>query len=69
MADFRFYHPVEVRYADIDAQRHVNNVVFFTYMETARAAYLRHLGLWDAALGRDEDVLPLAEGAGNPHAH
>ncbi|MCJ7513668.1 MAG: acyl-CoA thioesterase, partial [Anaerolineales bacterium] len=37
----------EVRYADIDAQRHVNNVVFFTYMETARAAYLRHLGLWD----------------------
>jgi acyl-CoA thioester hydrolase len=47
MADFRFYHPVEVRYADIDAQRHVNNVVFFTYMETARAAYLRHLGLWD----------------------
>ena len=47
MADFRFYHPVEVRYADIDAQRHVNNVVFFTYMETARAAYLRRLGLWD----------------------
>jgi acyl-CoA thioester hydrolase len=44
---FRFYHSVEVRYADIDAQRHVNNVVFFTYMETARAAYLRHLGLWD----------------------
>jgi acyl-CoA thioester hydrolase len=47
MPVFRFYHPVEVRYADIDAQRHVNNVVFFTYMETARAAYLRHLGLWD----------------------
>ena len=47
MAGFHFYHPVEVRYADIDAQRHVNNVVFFTYMETARAAYLRRLGLWD----------------------
>lgn len=47
MSGFRFYHPVEVRYADIDAQRHVNNVVFFTYMETARAAYLRRLGLWD----------------------
>jgi acyl-CoA thioester hydrolase len=44
---FRFYHPVDVRYADIDAQRHVNNVVFFTYMESARAAYLQHLGLWD----------------------
>jgi acyl-CoA thioester hydrolase len=45
--DFRFYHPVEVRYADIDAQRHVNNVAFFAYMESARARYLQHLGLWD----------------------
>jgi acyl-CoA thioester hydrolase len=44
---FRFYHPVEVRYADIDAQRHVNNVAFFAYMESARACYLQHLGLWD----------------------
>jgi acyl-CoA thioester hydrolase len=47
MAEYRFFHPVDVRYADIDAQRHVNNVVFFTYMETARAQYLQHLGLWD----------------------
>jgi len=45
--EFRFYHPVEVRYADIDAQRHVNNVAFFAYMESARARYLQHLGLWD----------------------
>ena len=47
MPEFRFYHPVEVRYADIDAQRHVNNVAFFAYMESARARYLQHLGLWD----------------------
>jgi acyl-CoA thioester hydrolase len=47
MPGFRFYHPIEVRYADIDAQRHVNNVAFFSYMETARARYLQHLGLWD----------------------
>jgi len=45
--EFRFYHPIEVRYADIDAQRHVNNVAFFAYMESARARYLQHLGLWD----------------------
>ena len=50
MTDFRFFHPVEVRYADIDAQRHVNNVTYFAYMESARARYLQHLGLWD---GRD----------------
>ncbi len=47
MPVFRFYHPIEVRYADIDAQRHVNNVAFFAYMESARARYLQHLGLWD----------------------
>jgi acyl-CoA thioester hydrolase len=47
MAEFRFFHPVDVRYADVDAQRHVNNVAFFTYMEQARARYLVHLGLWD----------------------
>ncbi len=49
MPEFRFFHPIEVRYADIDAQRHVNNVAYFTYMEQARAAYLVHLGLWDGA--------------------
>ncbi len=54
MADFRFFHPIEVRYADIDAQGHVNNVVYFTYMEQARARYLEHLGLWD---GRDFHAL------------
>ncbi len=47
MPDFRFFYPVEVRYADIDAQRHVNNVAYFAYMESARARYLQHLGLWD----------------------
>ena len=47
MPDFRFFHPIEVRYADIDAQGHVNNVCYFTYMETARAKYVQRLGLWD----------------------
>jgi acyl-CoA thioester hydrolase len=47
MPEFRFFYPVEVRYADIDAQRHVNNVTFFTYMESARARYMQQLGLWD----------------------
>lgn len=43
---FRFYHPVEVRYRDVDAQRHVNSAVYFTYLEQARAGYLQRLGLW-----------------------
>jgi acyl-CoA thioester hydrolase len=43
---FHFFHPIEVRYADIDAQRHVNSARYFSYMEQARAAYIQELGLW-----------------------
>jgi acyl-CoA thioester hydrolase len=43
---FRFFHPIEIRYRDVDAQRHVNSAVYFTYLEQARANYLLHLGLW-----------------------
>jgi acyl-CoA thioester hydrolase len=54
MDDYRFFHPIEVRYADIDAQRHVNNVQHFSYMEQARATYLLQLGLWE---GEDFDAI------------
>jgi acyl-CoA thioester hydrolase len=47
MTIFRFVHPIEIRYADLDPQRHVNNVAVFSYLESARARYLQHLGLWD----------------------
>jgi acyl-CoA thioester hydrolase len=46
MIDFRFYHPMEVRYADIDAQGHLNNAKFLTFFEQARVHYLLHLGLF-----------------------
>jgi acyl-CoA thioester hydrolase len=46
MADFRFYTPVEIRYADLDPQGHVNNAAFLTYFEQARVRYLIHLGLF-----------------------
>lgn len=44
---FRFSVSVPIRYADIDAQRHLNNVAYFTFMEQARVAYAREVGLWD----------------------
>ena len=47
MSEFRFYQPIQVRYGDIDPQRHVNNSRFFTYMEQARVSYFHHLSLWD----------------------
>jgi len=60
MTTYRFVHPIEVRYADLDPQRHVNNAVVFSYLEAARAHYLEHLGLWNGA-DFDEIGIILAE--------
>ncbi|WCB96914.1 hypothetical protein DSM104299_05684 [Baekduia alba] len=38
-----FVHTERVRFGDLDAMRHLNNVVFLRYFETARIAYLREL--------------------------
>ncbi|MCL4562341.1 MAG: acyl-CoA thioesterase [Chloroflexi bacterium] len=38
---------IPVRYGDLDAQGHVNNARFASYMEQARLSYILHLGLWD----------------------
>lgn len=38
-----FIHRERVRFGDLDAMRHLNNVVFLRYFETARIAYLRAL--------------------------
>lgn len=47
MSTFRFFHPITVRYGDLDPQGHVNNAAFLTYLEHARVNYIRHLELWD----------------------
>jgi acyl-CoA thioester hydrolase len=47
MDSYRFYHPVEVRYGDLDPQGHLNNARYLTYMEQARIYYLKQLGVWD----------------------
>ncbi|HLB45019.1 MAG TPA: thioesterase family protein [Candidatus Limnocylindrales bacterium] len=36
---FRFEHPIEVRFVDTDAFGHVNNAVYLSYFEAARAGY------------------------------
>ena len=47
MTDFKFFHPTEVRYGDLDPQGHVNNAKYLTYFEQARVYYLIQLGLFD----------------------
>jgi acyl-CoA thioester hydrolase len=46
MSDFHFYHPIEVRYGDLDPQGHVNNAKFLTYFEQARLAYWDQMRLF-----------------------
>ncbi len=47
MQQFRYYHPVEVRYSDLDPQGHLNNARFLTFFEMARINYWAKTGLWD----------------------
>jgi acyl-CoA thioester hydrolase len=46
MSEFRFHHPIDVRYSDLDPQGHVNNARFLTFFEQARISYLIHLKLF-----------------------
>lgn len=36
---------IQVRFADLDVNRHVNNVAYFTYMEQARVDWLKRTGM------------------------
>jgi len=60
MSEFRYYHPIEVRYGDLDPQGHLNNAKYLTYIEQARIAYLRHLELWNGGSFLDVGII-LAE--------
>lgn len=57
MADFHFFHPIEVRYGDLDPQGHLNNAKYLTYFEQARVAYIQHLGLWDGKSFQDIGII------------
>ncbi len=48
MTSFRFHHPIEVRYGDLDPQGHLNNARYLTFFEETRVHYLINLGLFEA---------------------
>jgi acyl-CoA thioester hydrolase len=48
MSEYRFFHPIEVRYGDLDPQGHVNNAKFLTYFEQARVRYWTELGFFSS---------------------
>ena len=39
--NFKFQHPVNTRWKDLDAFRHINNAVFLSYIEDARIVLLK----------------------------
>ncbi|MBA2557912.1 MAG: acyl-CoA thioesterase [Chloroflexi bacterium] len=50
---FPYRHPIEIRFRDTDALGHVNNAVYLTYFEAARAGYYR--AVTGSAFGTDGD--------------
>ena len=48
---FTYYHPITVRYADLDPQSHVNNAAYMTYLESARLGYYQASGIWKPGAG------------------
>jgi acyl-CoA thioester hydrolase len=42
---FTFWKSIEVRWGDMDLLGHVNNTVYFVYLESARVEWLRQLGV------------------------
>jgi acyl-CoA thioester hydrolase len=52
---FRFQHPAEVRYGDLDPQGHLNNAKHLTYFEQARVQYVVNLGLF----GKDQSFMEI----------
>ena len=53
--DFRYRHPIEIRYNDTDALGHVNNAVYFSYFEMARSGYYREVAGHPFGTGPDAD--------------
>ena len=48
---------VQVRWADLDPNRHVNNVAYFTFMELARIDWLKRMALQTTAAGEGPVVV------------
>ena len=60
MSEFKLRCPIEVRPRDLDSLAHVNNAVYFSYLEMARARYWAHVFNEGRRL-RDDIILARAE--------
>ncbi|MFE8703789.1 acyl-CoA thioesterase [Cytobacillus sp. FJAT-54145] len=56
---FEFYHPVKVRFSEIDMFGHLNNTVPFTYYEEARIHFFNSKGLMQEWLKPENESIPV----------
>ena len=61
MSDWPFTHRETVRYADLDTMRHVNNVAWVRFFETARIAWIQQVMPEHAPTSRQEFGFIFAE--------
>jgi len=46
LAQYPIVYDQKIAWGDMDAFGHVNNVIFYRYIESARLAYLDQLNIW-----------------------
>jgi acyl-CoA thioester hydrolase len=49
---FKHWTTLDVRWSEVDAYGHVNNVAYFIYFEAARARYILDTNKYDALMGK-----------------
>ena len=68
MSTIKFFHPIEVRYGDLDPQGHLNNSKYLTYFEQARIRYFVQLGLFTPGQSFMDIGVTMAEAKVTYHA-
>ena len=68
MSEIKFFHPIEVRYGDLDAQGHLNNAKYLTFFEQARIRYFVELGLFEVGQSFMDIGVIMAESKVTYHA-
>lgn len=61
MEGFRHIFSIDVRFRDLDALGHVNNAVYFTYLEAARVDYFRQVVFGHKVFAISDLTLVLAD--------
>ncbi|GCE21316.1 acyl-CoA thioesterase [Dictyobacter kobayashii] len=59
---YHCWYPVQIRFRDLDPLAHVNNTVYFVYLEEARSFYFDQLQSW-----RHADETPVQEESDEQH--